>query len=610
MQRPPQNQIAAPLARAIGFLQKGQWAQAEQALAPYLATRTRDPDGLQLLGVVRAAQGHYEEAEALYRRSLAIRPNQPNVYINFGKMLLGTGRVQDAVTLLRAGTRAMPNHADMMLVLAEAQIAFGENEFAERTLRAILKLRPNEPSAALSLSGILNQSGRTAESETLLRAALTSELQPQLRAALEHNLGVALKLQRRYADALGQFDAALKRSPDLQAAHSNRANTLSHLGRQEEAAASYREALKRNPRHLASHQELNALLYRMGRDGEFLRSYDDALKQIPEAPDLLAAKGLFLNRLERFEEAEDCFARAAKAAPDWPVPLDGQAIALAERGRLEDAVAAYEKSLKLNPGAVPTQVNLASTLVRLGDAARALALTDAALAGQPHEQAALAVRDLALRLANDPRAEQLAHYRRHIQIFDLEPPEGFADMASFNAALNASLDRLHGDAREHFDQTLRHGTQTMDPLFEGDDALIAALRQRIDAAVADYIARMPDDGSHPLSSRRSGSFRYTGSWSSRLRDRGFHTNHIHPAGWISSCYYVAVPPESATPGKQQGWIKFGEPSFKTPLARPVQRAIQPVAGRLVLFPSYMWHGTRVFESEVARTTIAFDAVPA
>ena len=59
---------------------------------------------------------------------------------------------------------------------------------------------------------------------------------------------------------------------------------------------------------------------------------------------------------------------------------------------------------------------------------------------------------------------------------------------------------------------------------------------------------------------------------------------------------------------KQGWIKFGEPSFKTAM-QTVRRAVQPVPGRLVLFPSYMWHGTIPFHATAARTTIAFDAVP-
>ena len=93
-----------------------------------------------------------------------------------------------------------------------------------------------------------------------------------------------------------------------------------------------------------------------------------------------------------------------------------------------------------------------------------------------------------------------------------------------------------------------------------------------------------------------------------MRDQGFHTNHIHPRGWISSVYYVAVP--DAVEDGQQGWLKFGEPSFATPMNDTIRRMVKPAPGRLVLFPSYMWHGTVPFRSDTARTTIAFDAVPA
>src|SRR6185437_13137606 len=104
-------------------------------------------------------------------------------------------------------------------------------------------------------------------------------------------------------------------------------------------------------------------------------------------------------------------------------------------------------------------------------------------------------------------------------------------------------------------------------------------------------------------------FHYSGSWSSRLRDCGFHVNHVHPYGWISSCYYVAVPRAVDDASARQGWIKFGEPGLDVPLQDAIRRAIQPRPGRLVLFPSYMWHGTIPFHDAQSRTTIAFDVVP-
>ncbi|MEI9990400.1 MAG: tetratricopeptide repeat protein [Rhizomicrobium sp.] len=604
-----QNQTAEPIAQAINLIRQGLWELAERVLGQLLSVRPFEPDGLQLMGLVRANQSRLSEAEALYRRSLALRPKQPNVMTNLGRLLAGTGRAEEGIVLLRAASRADPNNADTLLVLGQVQHGLGDFVFAEKNFRAALRLEPDNFTALLSFGALLNDVERPKEAETILRLAIELPSPPALRAAMEHNLGVALKMQRRYGEALTQFDAALARAPDLPRGEANRAGVLQHLGRNDDAVAGYRRALARDPGHLAAHQELNALLYRLGRDAEFLNSYDEAAARLPRPAVLLIGKGGFLARTGRFEEARACFERAASLEPENPAAQNGLALALAGLGQLEPAIAAYEKALALQPDDVPTQVNLAGTLLRAGDAARALTLTEDAVARQPLDQAALAMHELALRLNRDPRAAALADYERHVQVFDLDPPDGFTDMAAFNAALNAHLDALHGDAREHIDQTLRRGTQTMDPLFDGDNALVAALRARIEEAVAAYIARMDDDETHPLGSRRAEGFRFTGSWSSRLRDAGFHTNHIHPKGWISSCYHVAVPDAVDDEAERQGWIKFGEPPFDTALGQPIRRAIKPVPGRLVLFPSYMWHGTVPFRSAADRTTIAFDAIP-
>jgi hypothetical protein len=42
----------------------------------------------------------------------------------------------------------------------------------------------------------------------------------------------------------------------------------------------------------------------------------------------------------------------------------------------------------------------------------------------------------------------------------------------------------------------------------------------------------------------------------------------------------------------------------------VEHAVKPEPGKLVLFPSYMWHGTAPFGGDQPRLTIAFDLIPA
>ena len=94
-----------------------------------------------------------------------------------------------------------------------------------------------------------------------------------------------------------------------------------------------------------------------------------------------------------------------------------------------------------------------------------------------------------------------------------------------------------------------------------------------------------------------------------MKDSGFHTSHIHPQGWISSAYYIALPSQIADRERKQGWLTLGEPPFDLRWSDPVRRYIQPREGSLVLFPSYFFHGTVPFRSTTNRTAIAFDAVP-
>ena len=94
------------------------------------------------------------------------------------------------------------------------------------------------------------------------------------------------------------------------------------------------------------------------------------------------------------------------------------------------------------------------------------------------------------------------------------------------------------------------------------------------------------------------------------RPGGFHKDHFHGEGWLSSAFYVETPEAALDSPEQQGWIRFGKPPFRTDPELDAGHIVRPRPGRLVLFPSYMWHGTVPFTTEEKRLTIAFDVVPA
>jgi hypothetical protein len=56
-------------------------------------------------------------------------------------------------------------------------------------------------------------------------------------------------------------------------------------------------------------------------------------------------------------------------------------------------------------------------------------------------------------------------------------------------------------------------------------------------------------------------------------------------------------------------LAFGIPDSALGLELSPRRIEPPQVGRLLIFPSYFWHGTIPFESEQQRLTVAFDALP-
>lgn len=591
-------------------MNNGAQPQAEAVGLRALALAPEDVDALQFMGLLRQMQGRADEAEQFYRRSLAIVPAQPGALFNLGMLLYGRAQHRDALVAFADVLKLKPGDYDTLLVCGYSYQAIGDVAAAEEAYRGAIQAQPRSVIARQSLGGLLADQGRGEEAEAVLRDALAMNPRDRRQIALlQQFLGVALKQQRRLKEALQFFDAAEQTMPGMSTVDHCRGIALQDLGDMDAAVASYRRALVRDPLNMVAHQELNKLLYRLGRDDEFLVSLNEAANRRPEIGALPLLKGGFLFNAGSNAAAAEAFECAARLMPKSVAPLDmlGQIHAL--EGRFDDAVRIHERALELEPASAQSWTNFAETLLRSDCPERAREAAERALAIAPDQQKAIALWALTLRKFADPRELEINDYGSLVQVFDLPPPDGYSSMEAFNRDLNAYLDPMHHDSHAPLEQTLRVGTQTHDNLIGRGHDLVERLRARIDEALHTYVSRMKDDQNHPLFRRRKGGLRYQGSWSARLRDSGFHTNHVHPFGWISSCYYVSLPNEIENSAQQQGWLKFGEPNFDAGLGDAVRHTVKPVPGRLVLFPSYMWHGTIPFRSQQQRTTIAFDAVP-
>ena len=589
------------LGTASQALQMGDTGAADRALAPLLTQG--DPRVLHLAGLVRMHQERHEEAADLFARARAADPRAAMLAFSHGTALRWLQRTPEAAQAFKAALALKPDYGEAYFEAINSLQEMGELKEAETLARQWLRVMPENVRARLSLADVLLAAKRPAEAEPPLREALAGAASAEGRGALHQRLGLALRRQNKNNEALSHYESAVALDPDP-VSDAVRAEILQDLKRYDEAVRISRDLVAREPANPQWHKFHNDLLYRLGHE-DYLKSYDRA----PISAELLMSKAYFLTHEKRSEEALEVYRAAQLLAPDDKLIATGVGNALNLMKRPDEALKVFEEVMAKYGEDANLLSCAAEGAILSGDPQRAALLCEKSLAMAPHDQVALAMLGTAWRMLGDERDEALNGYDSLIRTYDLEPPAGFSDMESFNAELNAWLDRIHPTTREYLDQSLRNGSQTPDKLFGAGHVLVEKIQQRIREAVGRYIAEMKVDEKHPLAARRARGFDYTGSWSSRLKDCGFHTNHIHPEGWISSCYYVALPKAVEDTEGRQGWIKFGEPAMEVDLKDPIRRAIQPRAGRLVLVPSYMWHGTVPFRDTQPRTTIAFDAIP-
>lgn len=407
--------------------------------------------------------------------------------------------------------------------------------------------------------------------------------------------GLAKTSQEAGLPSLDLYGRAMKVCPNNPDVVKGLVSALLAEGRIQEAIEGLELALRRSPLWTDGHVLLASIRWANGEREGFTRSIDEALVEHPGSMELRREQLVALVEARHFDDAMGRIEDGRRRFGDHILFVSHLAVVLSERGDMDAADPIFAELAKQDFANV--EMWHVRHLLRSGRAADASALMDRWL-DSPDQGLFWHYASTAWRLTNDPRSEWLEGDERLVGIYDLAdrlpPLDRLADV----------LRKLHVSKSEFFSQSVRGGTQTDGNLFHRIEPEIVALREAVRQTVAEHAAQLPPpDPKHPLLSSRPSSIGFTGSWSVRLLSGGHHANHVHPMGWLSSALYVVLPPDLGR--DEAGWLTLGEPQAQLNLDLPPHRTIEPKPGRLALFPSWMWHGTRPF-GEGERLTVAFD----
>jgi len=569
-----QNQSDLHHVLAIAYKNTRNYTNAIKHFHLSLNENSRQPQVLNNLGNTYKLLASYQQAEESYLKAISLDRNFVDAYKNLGLCYLNLKSYDKSLTFLEKALVLAPNNLSILTAIANVYKNKEDFDAAIIGYQKVLTLDPNYVNAL-------------------------------------HNLGLVYKLIEQHDYAISCFVKARELAPTISEIDFNIANTLFEQGKYEQAEQYYWSALNKKPSDIPTHQTLNEFYWQFDKKESFGKSFRLAMKHLPNDLNIRGAYATSLLDAQLLNETKDTLEDAFKLGTT-PELLNTKGRLLAIQQNNSEALSCFEQAL-----AAQFNIDIALDLINMaiveGEYDRALEVIAQAEFREPFNQLLIAYKGTCWRLMSDEKYQWLIDYQNFIKAYQLPVPNGFSDLGSYLVELEQVLLSMHNTKHEPLKQTLKHGTQTPGRLLHKKHSVITQLKSALEEIVFEHISSLPEDKSHPLLSRKSNKFTFAGSWSVKLQPNGFHVNHVHPAGWLSSAFYINVPDFSKSPQSNEnaGAIKFGESSMSLGDREEIGRIIQPSAGTLVLFPSYVWHGTIPFNGreDDYRLTSPFDVTP-
>lgn len=538
---------------------------------------------------------------------------------------------------LRAALEAAPDSAQLLTDLAGTVSQMGREAEMERHLRAALaadpafepaadplsrfllaKRRPEEALAVTSPLAAMTTNGNLLRSHVNALRALgrMDEGLPFLErlaglfpdeAMLQRELTATLVDAGRLAEAQARLDDLQARGQMDGADWMVRGYLMKQLGRLDEAEAAYGEAVRWQPDQIDAHRELSDLVWGRTGDAEAAtRELTAAIAADPNRGVLRQIKAKLLQNAGDDRGAYEVLAPVV-GTPGSNAALNATASQAAITFDPELALSLAQRAMAGMPDNPIIVSIVAEAALAAGKPKQALELAGRIRRLAPDNQHGVALTATAWRaLGDDRRHRALNDYDRLVRPDRLDTPDGWDSLESYLKDLAAALHALHGAGAHHpIGQSVRGGSQT-EALENSTDPVVRAFFQAIDGPIRRYIDAVGTSG--PVGERNTGKYGISGAWSVKLRPGGRHVSHLHPWGWLSSACYLELP-GAVDAGGREGWLAFGEPGIPTVPALEAEHWVKPEPGMVVLFPSYMWHGTVPFGGDQTRLTTAFDVVP-
>lgn len=547
------------------------------------------------LAVVEKKLGNYNAAIDHFERILSVQPNDPYILNNYANCRKQMNDAKGAIALYWKALEADPSYTDAYINLSLLLKNERELQQAEELLCAGIKSCNPDSRLWHSLGMVQRQAGNLIESSQSLDKAL--ELKPDQVSLVHARARVEAEAGK---DARNWYARLKQITPDDAEVSLGYAVAQFEAGEEEHGIESLSCLTRSNPTWVKGHAALAQLRWQRGDVDNFTDSYREALNGHDGNRALIIG---YLGTLMRAGYYSQVLTNLPLFRPKLQDPrlFDRyEAVCSSESGDYAQAQTLFESLNMENDSELI--VAYVRFLLRTGQPQLAAEIAEP-LSQKPNGMLAWPYLSIAWRLIDDSRAKWLDRGEELVNYVDLDHVKPMLHR------LESILRNNHYAKLHPFDQSMRQGSQTDGHLLWRTDSELVELKKVIEKEVRNYIDQLPPvDSRHPFLRQGRQTINTAASYSVLLKSKGYHVNHMHPDASISCCFYVSTPASiGKTIDNPKGWLAIGEPPQELGIDLPALKLVEPIPGRLAIFPSIMWHGTVPFE-EGERLTVVSDLV--
>jgi tetratricopeptide (TPR) repeat protein len=258
------------------------------------------------------AEGKLEEAIAAYEQAIQIDPDNDIPYIRQSRLLVYT---HDTAKALDRATQAVllnPTSPENLAYYCRALDWEARYSEAFDACTCAIELDPDYAEGYAFLSEVYADQNDWLAARTTAQQALEVNFQSM---DAHHNMGYALEIQGRYAEAVKFYENAITLAPNLAPLYIDAGRSyLYGLGDLEQASDRFKKAIKLNPTDPEAYDLLGWTFY---TDGDYTRALDALEQSMGVDPTYYLAwghTGMLYYRRQNFETAVEYLPQAIELA--------------------------------------------------------------------------------------------------------------------------------------------------------------------------------------------------------------------------------------------------------------------------------------------------------